>query len=202
MRDEIAVRFNNQYQAITINRIIYLFEQEGGTWHTLKFALKFAYFLKNRTNFIWKMENVDSLLPKTKRNRWGPVVDSAQDSDKSMPSVVDPSDVAPVQEEQTKVRSKKQKIVFRTLSSCDLNRLQDDSLKKNNPEMGPTGEKDSKGYYRCKIAEVISDKYTVMSTLGQGVFATVFRCLQKDVTTPGDDDVAIKVRHFVVIRFS
>jgi hypothetical protein len=46
-------------------------------------------------------------------------------------------------------------------------------------------------YLNCSISDVLGGRYRVMSTLGKGVFATVYRCI--DVNNAYSDEVAIKV---------
>lgn len=36
---------------------------------------------------------------------------------------------------------------------------------------------DGEGYYKTRVGEVIGGRYTVLGSVGQGVFSTVLKCL-------------------------
>ncbi|CAN0468628.1 unnamed protein product, partial [Scytosiphon promiscuus] len=36
---------------------------------------------------------------------------------------------------------------------------------------------DVEGYYKTRVGEVIGGRYTVLGSVGQGVFSTVLKCL-------------------------
>jgi hypothetical protein len=97
--------------------------------------------------------------------------------------------------EQTTIRKKTRLVIKPITSSNDLTCLpaDDDSTHST----AASGETDAKGFYRCKISEVLDGNYRVMSILGEGVFASVVRCipLHSDHT----DLVAIKVSCFSLL---
>jgi hypothetical protein len=97
--------------------------------------------------------------------------------------------------EQTTIRKKTKLVIKPITSSNDLTCLP--AADNSTHSTAASGETDAKGFYRCKISEVLDSNYRVMSILGEGVFASVVRCipLHSDHT----DLVAIKVSCFTLL---
>ena len=145
------------------------------------------------------MDGMDTNIEvKKRKSKWGPLLETKSDSDvvveisaemKSQ-SVENDDDNSlvfksmnplPLQGGPMRNLSKKPKMVIKSIRSID------DFQAREQAELTQTvecnGETDTKGYYRCKISEVLDGRYRVMSVLGQGVFASVVRCLPLSIET-------------------
>lgn len=97
-------------------------------------------------------------------------------------------------------RPKKQKLIIKEITAVKA-RISNGENKENSgdsvsleDENLHSGLVDAQGYYRCRISEVIDQRYRVMSMLGQGVFSTVVRCISlSSDETKEDGTVAVKI---------